>query len=616
MADVITYHGDPARLGTETGAAGPGFWSKRYEVDLPAHPPGEAGAAVRGAPLFLQGWQFATGPQAGRTHDVVIVVSSDNRAYAYADEAAGAPTLLWTQFLGAPLDKTGSNIPPPVGTASTPVADLDGGRLFVVTLRDNGAGAGQFWISALDLDTGSVIQDAPLSDPGGAGRPTFDSTTLDQRGGLNLVDGFVMATFADFLAYDEGPYHGWVVAAAADNLNRQAFLPLTRTVTGGGAWGPGGAAAAADGTFFVATGNAPSANDAYWASLPAGTHPGDRGDYFEGVVRIAQVGSHHAPALSIIDWYQPTNAKAMNDADQDFGSSSPLVLPPIGGRDLIVVSAKDGDVYLLDAGNLGHWGNELWRAHVFGAEAKCAPAYYRSGAGHHFVYVVGSDLPGLVAYRVAGTSLVEAWRADGGTLSLGDAPGSAVVAASPGSSAEALVWIADAGDGTSPVLLAYDALTGARVYSSAVRAGDTTGPLPHFPAITCAGPKVYLATAKGYACYSHRLLKIVKELKPEVKFEGKAELKENLKLEHEKLQVEGPKFKDAEVFGGEGQGGDPVWQALMTIAGRLDDLENRLAAGQPFIRPEERPQPPAPLANDTAADAPEPPDADAREALP
>jgi hypothetical protein len=504
MMDVTTYHGDPARLGTETGATGPGPWSKRYEVDLVAHPAGEAGAAVRGAPLFLRRWRFEAGPHAGQVHDVVIVVSSDNRAYAYAEEAAGAPALLWTRFLGTPLDKTGSNIPPPVGTASTPAADLDGGRLFVVTLRDNGAGAGQFWISALDLDTGSIIQDTLLADPGGAGRPVFNPATLDQRGGLNLVHGFVMATFADFLAYDLGPYHGWVVAAAAGNLHRQAFLPLTTNVTGGGAWGPGGAAAAADGTFFVATGNAPTAGDAYWASLPAGTHPADRGDYFEGVVRIAQTGSHRVPALSIIDWYQPTNAKAMNDADQDFGSSSPLVLPPIGGRHLVVVSAKDGDVYLLNARRLGHWGNELWRAHVFGAEAKCAPAYYRSRAGRHHVYVVGSGSPGLAAYRVAGTSLAETWRADGGALSLGDAPGSPVVAATPRSSPEALVWIADAGDGTNPALLAYDALTGARAYTSAARATDATGPLPHFPAITCAGTNVYLATAKGYTCYSHQ----------------------------------------------------------------------------------------------------------------
>ncbi len=402
--NVITCHGDPARLGTETGVTGPGSWSKRYEADLVTHPAGEAGAAVRGAPLFLRRWRFEIGPYAGQEHDVVIVVSSDNRAYAYADEAAGPPSLLWTRFLGAPLDKTGSNISPPAGTASTPVADLDGGRLSVVTLRDNGAGTGQFWISALDLDTGSVIQDALLADPGGAGRPVFDPTTLDQRGGLNLVNGFVMATFADFLAYDEGPYHGWVVATAASNLYRQAFLPLTQNVT--------------------------------------------------------------------------------------------------GGRHLVVVSAKDGDVYLLNARKLGHWGNELWRAHVFGAEAKCAPAYYRSHDRHHHVYVVGSDVPGLVAYRVAGTSLIETWRADGGPLSLGDSPGSPVVAATPRS--EALVWIADAGDGTSPVLLAYDALTGALVYTSAAQATDATGPLPHFLAITRAGPNVYLATAKGYACYSHR----------------------------------------------------------------------------------------------------------------
>jgi hypothetical protein len=81
---------------------------------------------------------------------------------------------------------------------------------------------------------------ALLVDPGAAGRPTFDPTKHDQRGGLNLVNGWIYATFADFLKYDKPPYFGWVVACNLANLAQQLYVPMTTAATlGGGAWGPG-----------------------------------------------------------------------------------------------------------------------------------------------------------------------------------------------------------------------------------------------------------------------------------------------------------------------------------------------------------------------------------------
>jgi hypothetical protein len=127
----------------------------------------------------------------------------------------------------------------------------------------------------------------------------------------------------------------------------------------------------------------------------------------------------------------PTNAKDLSDKDQDLGGSSPMILPPIGGREMVVVSGKDGDVYLLDRLNLGHWGGELWRAHVFGSESKSTPAYFRTPTGEDYVYVVGSGSPGLIAFRVVvsntGASLQQVWLAGGVGLALGDIPGSPIV---------------------------------------------------------------------------------------------------------------------------------------------------------------------------------------------
>src|SRR5713226_1938914 len=227
-------------------------------------------------------------------------------------------------------------------------------RMFVCSYQEAGGSASVYKMFALDLDTGATIQCALLTDPGAMGRPTFDPNQQDQRGGLNLVNGRVYATFAAFYGYDIGNYHGWVVSCNANNLNNQWYYSTTTNVLAGGCWGPGGAAAAPDGTLYIATGNATTADNNYWAGIPSGQHPGDIGDYFIAVVKLGVAWMGYAGHLTVLDWYQPTDTRSLNDADLDLGSSSCLILPDIGGMQLLVLSAKDS-IYLLNRNNLGHW---------------------------------------------------------------------------------------------------------------------------------------------------------------------------------------------------------------------------------------------------------------------
>lgn len=505
MSSCTTFHYDRERRGIGLGAAAGSAWHRYLEVDV--------ASSVRGAPLFLDGWTFSKGPLAGQTHGVVLIATSDNNVYAFAEDRlkGGSSVPLWSTNLGAPSSKPGSNIPAPVGVCSTPVIDVEDRRMFVLALQDNGSGIGIFRMFSLDVDTGAVRAAAPIHDKGHKGRPTFDGNTLDQRGGLNLVRGHVLATFADYLGFDAGPYHGWVVSCKADDLDDQWFFPSTRGVLGGGCWGPGGAAASADGSLFVATGNATTADATYWSGLPAHAHPGDLGDYFEGVVRLELDRDGGREHFRVTDWYQPANAQWLNDADLDFGSSSPMVLPRIGGRDLVVIPAKF-DTYLLDRDRLGHWGGELWFANLFTGESHSAPAYYPTPAGDHYVYLVGAgsvpgtSSPGLTALRVStagGASLQHVWNAKSTTSSFGDAPGSPVVAVVD-SPPYALVWVVNAGDGTDPVLLAFDALTGNQVFSSGTVPSDALPvgpPYLHYPALTCAGTSIFVGTRIGFSCY-------------------------------------------------------------------------------------------------------------------
>jgi hypothetical protein len=498
MSDILTYHVDTGRTGLNSAfsfAPVGGTWRRYTEISL--------GAPVRAAPLYLSQYLFTAGSLAGQTHDVVIVATADNKVYAFSENQllAGSTSPLWTQpSLGPASPRTGSNIPPPVGICSTPVIDRANAVIYVMACVHTSPGD-TFRIFALDINTGNILDQALLVDAGASGRPTFDSTKQDQRGGLNLVNGWIFATFADFLKYDADTYYGWVVACNQTDLSQQSFLPMTKTSTlGGGAWGPGGAAAAADGSLYLSTGN--GINPTY---LP-GNRP-QPGDYFEGVVHVGFGGGSE---LSVLDAYQPTWAKALNDADQDFGGSSPIVLPPIGGKTFVVTTAKDGNIYLLGT-TLPGFGGELWTSQnnggLFSAESKTAPAYFHDPVGgNDYVYVTGSGTPGVAAFRVdaVNNKLVPAWNAG---MSFGDGPGSPFIIADPVTNS-ALVWVIDGNVINDdkivrdPVLRAFDAVSGTLVFHSDAVPGNAVGEqCPNFAPIIGAGKSVLVGTLSGVIGY-------------------------------------------------------------------------------------------------------------------
>lgn len=605
MVECFTFHYDVERSGTGTGAPASAVWHRYNAVNL--------GSTVRGALLYVQNWNFLWGPHAGETHNLVIVATSDNRVLAYAEDQLrlGSTTTLWSTNVGTPVTKAGgnpaaghpeSNIPYPLGICSTPVLDPMNARMFVVSYQDIGGGNNAYFIFVLDLNSGNIIQSAKLQDPGGTGRPTFDANLQDQRGGLNLVNGRVFASFAAFFAYDYGNYHGWVVSVNANNLNDQWFFSTTNTLLGGGCWGPGGVVAASDGTLYVATGNATNDSAAYWTGIPTGHSPGDQGDWFMALLRLQVQYTGFQGQLTAKDWFQPTNIESLNDADLDFGSSSPVILPAINGIETAVLPAKN-DIYLLDRNNLHHLGNELWSAHVFDGESHSAPAYYLTPAGDHYVYISGHSLPGLICYKVVPGSappMQEVWRAN---IDFRNAPGSPTVGVY---GTFALVWVADGGETEDPPnapgpqngLRAYNAMDGTLVFSSTSSSADDLGATAHYPPVTCAGSSTFVGTGNGFVCYGAVWHKWWKDLKPEIKElkekdikelkdHSKIELKENLKSEGDVKQLwEGPKLKDAE---GYPQGGGDPWTTLGKIAERVDQIEERLASGRAFIRPEERP---------------------------
>lgn len=535
MTSTTTLRHDTARTGTTPDFPfNGGPWRKYVSKDL--------GASVRAGVLVVENWEFSGGPHDGKTYTLILAATTTNEVYCFSEGQllahGSAASALWHTSLGvAPMQRQGSNITPPLGVCGTPVVDAANRRMFVVAMWQDGAGKGHYTIFELALDTGAITTSQELVDAGATGRATYNPDTVDQRTALNLAGGWVWVGFADFYADDAGAYYGWVVAINPNQLDQQLYQPMvslnsteTYGMYAGGVWGPGGVAAAPDGTVYALTGNATGDPESYWQNLPA-AGPGSLGDYFQALVRLGITVSGSTPELTVLDWFQGSMPdwqnnrsfiQAENDADFDFGGSSPVVLPPIDGRQLVAFVPKDGDVFVLDTVNLGHFTTPLARQPFANAllssgnDTKVAIAFFQTPDERN-VLVVGADsngsLGGVAAFELDGSvtppTLTKLWQAP---TQLRDSFGSPLVVANPvpdpanPPSPLALAWIIDGDqDNSSPgqnylkncAMRAYDPLAGTVEYDSTVH-NDVTEDIPHFAPITAGANSVFCATSTGF----------------------------------------------------------------------------------------------------------------------
>jgi hypothetical protein len=530
MSSTTTLRSDSARTATNPAFPINGSpWRKYLSVDLGTTMIGGTSVhrSARAGVLVVENWLFNAGSHSGEKHTLVLAATTTNEVYCFSEGSLladpSSPTPLWHTSLGkTPMMRATSNIEPPIGICGTPVVDVANRRMFVVATWDDGTGTGKYSIFNLSLDTGAITASHELSDAGAAGRPTFDGDAQDQRTAINLVNGWLWFGFADYQFYDRGTYFGWVVAVDANDLSKQLYQPMiagtsyTAGVLGGGIWGPGGVAAAADGSVYALTGNGPGADAAYWTAH-GGAGPGQAGGYFNALVRLGVTISGTTPSVGVLDWFQDSGrTRQENDADLDFGGSSPLVLPEIDGRQLVAFVPKDGDVFVLDAASLGNWtpplaretfGNKLVNG---GDDTKAAIAFFQTPDNRNILIAsadsTGAD-GGIAAFEVDATAtpptMTRLWR----TAPLRDSFGSPIVIANPvhdplhPPSPVALVWIID-GDPNGNYLnncamRAYDALTGTVVYDSTTH-NDVTEDVPHFAPITSGGNSVFVGTKAGF----------------------------------------------------------------------------------------------------------------------
>ena len=489
-AQVLTQHNDSARTGENLGE------TVLNVLNVNVNQFGKLFTEAVDGQIYAQPLYVPNVVVSGLTRNVVVVATEHNSVFAIDADATAPSTPLWQMNLG-PSVPSGDianwcrNIWPEIGVTSTPVIDPVGGTVYVVAMSKELVGASyQYFhrLHALDLATGAEKFGGPVdiqaTVPGsGDGGSTVAFTPIKQlnRPGLLLSNGVVFVAFASHC--DIQPYHGWVFGYAAGTLQRVAVLNTTPNGAEGGIWQSGnGLMADAGGSVYAMTGN--------------GTFDANGGgpDYGDTVLKLA-TGS-----LTVTDWFTPGNQKTLNQQDLDLGTGGPVGLP--GTSNLVGVS-KQGMLYVLNTGNLGHFTNQnrqipqSFRAAnggLFGSPVYWNGLLYLAGAGD--VVRAYKVVSGLLQTRAVSQSTFAA-PFPGGILA---------VSANGNTAGTGILWVvtpdsdASTGGGVSGTLHALSAadLTKELWNSKMNAVRDALGNYVKFNPPTVAAGKVYMATLSGY----------------------------------------------------------------------------------------------------------------------
>ena len=281
------------------------------------------------------------------TFNTVFVATEQSSIYA-VDADSGTP--IWhrnftnpaTGLTARPATSNLEDIQPVVSITSTPVIDAVNGTLYVVAETVQSGSAAYYWLHALDVTTGAdKVTPVRIQASVGNGVTPLNITaaTSQQRLGLIYLNGVVYVGFGS--NGDNFPWVGWVVGYDGTTLAQvTVFCTSPSGAQGGGVW-MGGAAPAVDssGNIFLATGNGHFTAGSGWGNA---------------FLKLSTSGG-----LAVADYFAPFNQAALGTADQDVGSGGVTILPDGAGSaahpNLLVGTAKDGEIYLIDRSNMGQY---------------------------------------------------------------------------------------------------------------------------------------------------------------------------------------------------------------------------------------------------------------------
>ncbi len=358
--DVITYHYDNLRTGqnlNETILTLANVNSTKF---------GKLGAVmvdgrVDAQPLYLSAVAI---PSVG-TKNVLYVATEHGSVYAFDAGSVSGNTsaFLWkAPVLGAGEtssdDRGCSQVTPEIGVTATPVIDRTRGphgAIYVVAMSKDASGNYFHRLHALDLTTGAELFGGPMlvqatypgtGDDSSGGNVVFDAKQYKERPGLLQLGGTIYTTWSSHC--DARPYTSWVMSYDANTLGQMSVLNLVPNGSEGGIWMAGTAPGAdASGNIFFMVGNGDFDTMLNTSGFPANANCG------QCYVKL----SPHPP-MKLLDYFTPSNTVSESNADTDFGSGGPLLLPDLtdsngATRHLAVGSGKDAIIYVVDRDNMG-----------------------------------------------------------------------------------------------------------------------------------------------------------------------------------------------------------------------------------------------------------------------
>jgi hypothetical protein len=440
---VVTQHNDLARTGANTSETilTPGNVSSNNFGKLFSD---SVDGQVYAQPLYVQNLNIA-----GGMRDVVFVCTESNSVYAFDADTAGIT--YWKTNLGAPFVPSCSDLVPVVGITGTPVIDLDGGTLYVVTKL--AAGPSQK-LHALDLTTGQEKFGGPVTITA----PNFSASLEHQRPGLLLLNGVVYPCFGSHC--DQGSYHGFAFGYNATNLSQLSVFNATLTGSQGAIWS-GGMAPAADtnGNIYVMTGN---------------------GD-FDGVNNFSMSFIKLSGNLSVQDFATPSDWQSLSGSDLDLGSGGPVLLPP----HYVVGIGKNGTMYLADINYMGHVGNftQSFAAGSQGDTIGKSPVYWQ-GPNLQYLFALHANNP-TKAFEFTGSNIITAPL---GTSSFPQNDRCGGISLSANGTSNGILWEI----GSDSKMRAYDAVNFPKVLWT-----GSVGTYAKMNCPTVANGKVYVGTASN-----------------------------------------------------------------------------------------------------------------------
>lgn len=465
--DVTTYHYDNLRTGwnpKETDLTQATVASAKFGVLKTLAVSGD----VLAQPLLVSNF----GLPDGSTHDVLVVVTETNDAYAF--DAATYATL-WHVNFGAPqkaADVGCSHVHPNYGISATPVivrTAPNQAALFLVAATEPASGEYHSFLHELDLSNGHDVR--PAVDLA-ASKTLSDGSTLAYsppkqwiRAGLAYGNGSIYLGASSHCDKSAGSIAGWLMRYDTNLVQRGAFATID-TPAGSelaAIWASGFAPAIdTDGSVFAVTGN--------------GNFSKGGKDWGETVMRLP------ATLAKVVDFFTPAANRSLSTSDLDFGSGGVMLLPVQPGQTvppMAVGMGKDATMFLLNRRNLGKNragdSGALQVTKVGGSFSGIwgGPAFYAGPAGPVVFYqVAGAPMK---AFSVATTGTPGLTLAHQGTTNAGTGGSTPIVSSNGATAGTGILWTIRR---SSPLQLeAYDADNlGAPIF--AANAGSWTSGRP------------------------------------------------------------------------------------------------------------------------------------------